>query len=435
MSKRLQVWKTFRQALLNLGISLVFGLFAVSCSPLPGNPAGPGRAAPAQTPAADLVAAVPRGTVSQALETALQAYSQAGLGQVRVVVLGEDAYLNQVNAALLAGLDAYDLVYLPADSLAKWAAYHTIVPLTAPPSAADMAPWLPAMQSAGQLFGLPTQPDGDVLWYRADLLQSAGLSVPMDWAAFHTAARALNAPPERYGAAIAAGDMDAGADFNALLVGFGGQAVSPAGQVLVNNATGQAALDFYTRLRQPDALVPPQADRATRADVLNALRTGRAAMGILPASAGPQLLDCTGAPAACQAGQSRLAWARLPGTPETEMVGTLGAWVIPLHASHAPAARRLAAWLTGPDGARAWAKGGGTPASRSVLAAGKAPLDHLLQPVETFRLAFPPLPGADLLWNASQSAAHAAAAGEKPVNQALEDAATTMQKALHQGGD
>lgn len=390
---------------------------------------------------AGLVVAVPQGAAAQALKAAAASYQQASGVGVRVEVLTSDLYHTQVDAALLAGLDRYDLVYLNAEELARWAGYHALRPLEAPADHADLAPWLPAVTVAGQLYGLPVQPDALVLWYRTDWLAQQGLAVPRDWAAFRQAAVALNAPPDHYGAALAGGDLDAGEDFAAVLAGYGVRAVSDTYQVQIDSSTAQQALALYAGLRTHDQVVAPYSDQAGRAEVIAALRAGRAALGLAPLSAAPQLTACPAdgkdGGAVCSDGKALLAWAWLPGVAETTALGRLEALAMPLHA-HQTAAQGFLAWLASGDGARAWARGGGVPAHTRVLSEAWS-VEHIpgaaaLSAINLFQTPFPPLPSVDQLWNASHQAVHAAVSGSAPPTDVLRIAAGQMQQALHQGG-
>ncbi len=398
-----------------------------------------------------LVVAAPRGVVSAALEAAAQDYSQAHGEAVRLEVFNSADYAARADAVLLAGLDRYDLVYLPAEELAKWAGYHALQPLDldggAPGDLAALAPWLPDVTVAGKRYGLPVQPDALVLWYRADLLASAMIPVPRDWPDLRQAAQALNQPPERYGVALVGSDVEAGQDFAAVLAGFGGQAVADQQavadkqasgdkqavgeryQVEINGPVALRALEFYTALRP---LAAPGVSGFTRASVLIALSSGRAVFGIAPLSAAGTLLDCKANPKVCREGRPLLAWSWLPGMDEQTAVGSLGAWAVPLHTAHADQAQGFAAWLASEAGARAWAQGGGVPAHTGVLAGASA--GARLAKVKTYRLAFPPLATEAELMKACTSAVSSAVNGKQTPSQALEAAAEQMRVALRKGG-
>lgn len=412
--------------------ALVFlGLSAAACA---------ARPAAETAPRADLVVVMPEGEAAQAMQAAAAAYQQGSGRTVRVETLAGDLYATQVNAALLAGLDRYDLVFLDADALARWAGDHALQPLEKALDTQATAPWQADVTVGGAQYGLPVQPDPLVLWYRADLLAQQGLGVPQDWTAFRKAALALNAPPERYGAAIAGSDQEAGTAFAGVLAGFGATAVNGAYQVEVDSPSAEAALALYAGLRNQDHTVQPGADQAGSAEVVAALRMGKAAMGLAPLSAARQLTQCApgGADAAkvCAGGKPLLAWAWLPGVERSTAVGRLDCWAIPLHAR--PAAQDFIAWLGSDAGARAWAGAGGLPANTRVLAepaiAARIPEAAALSGLHVFNLAFPQAVTVSQLWKASHQAVHAAVAGSAPPETALQTAAQQMRQALRQGG-
>ncbi len=385
----------------------------------------------------------PQGSVSSALEGAAAAYRQVNGTRVQVDVFGSENYSAQSNAALLAGLLRYDLVYLPAEDLARWANYHAIQPLSSPLDDPAQQPWLRAVRVAGQLYGLPTQPDPLVLWYRADLLKSAGLPIPASWEDLRKAAHSMDLPQKMDGIAIAGSDLDACVTFSAVAASFGGVMVSDQYRVEMDGAALQKALAFYTALATASAHAGPGADRFTNADVLSSLRSGRAALGIAPLSAKSTLFDCSGAAQACKEGRSQLSWTRLPGITEQLAVGSLGVWAIPLHAAHSGQAQHFLSWLGSEAGARAWAAAGGAPAYTGVLAGEEK---AALGGITDFRLAFPQVSTVDLLWKACNNAVHSAIVealaqtgtsantAEQRSAKVLDTAADQMRQALRQAG-
>lgn len=389
-----------------------------------------GQAAPTpRGPDGPLSVAVPAGNLAAALEGAAAEYAQTGGEPVEVIALDGSQYDNQVSVALLAGLDRYDLVYLPQNALGKWVGYQTLRPFEGI-DPHGLEAWLPALTVGQTLYGLPVQPDVVVIWYRADLLANAGMAPPRTWAEFRQTA-------ERLGAAAAGSDVDAAFDFAALLASFGGQALEEGAggySVALESDPAVEALTFYA-----DPVLAGRRTEAgemlTRADVLSALREGRAALGIAPLSAAGVLRDCQAAPLACRDGAPQLAWAWLPNLDPAAASGSLGAWAMPLNAARPQAAQRFAAWLSGAEGGRAWARNGGTPAHRDALAGEDAPPEWLaLSRVERLILPLPALSTSAEAWRAYHSAVHAAASGAQAPADALAVGARQMRRALRMGG-
>ena len=389
-----------------------------------------GRAAPnPRGPDAPLSVAVPAGNLAAALEGAAAEYARGGGEPVEVIALDASQYNDQVSAALLAGLDRYDLVYLPQDALGKWIGYQTLRPFEGI-DPGGLEAWLPALSVGQMLYGLPVQPDVVVIWYRADLLAAAGMAPPRTWAEFQQAA-------EQLGAAAAGSDLDAAADFAAVLASFGGQALEEGAggyRVALESAPAAEALAFYA-----DPVLAGRrtqdGEMLTRADVLRDLREGRAALGIAPLSAADGLRDCQAAPLACRDGVPQLAWTWLPNLDPSTASGSLSAWAMPLKAARPQAAQRFAAWLAGAEGGRAWARNGGVPAHRAALAGEDAPPEWLaLSRVERLILPVPALSTAPELWRAYHSTVHAAASGAQTPAEALAAGARQMRRSLRMGG-
>lgn len=391
-----------------------------------------------------VVAAVPAGSAAQALQAAARQYTAETGTTIRVDVIAADAYFDRASAVLLSGLDRYDLLYLPADTLPRWVQYHALRPITADVDGEPLAPWLPALtfsqDGAEQLFALPVQPDPLLLWYRADLQSAAGLPGPSTGLeAFRANARALNAPPDHYAVAIAGGELDAGLDYAALLAGAPGDLLNAFTSV-EGESTARQALTLYAALRE-EGLADPTSDQAARGDVINALREGRAAMGFAPLSAGADLLDCEISPLACAEGKPLLKAAPLPGEG-CAVISSLSVWAVPLRAANPEAAGLFAAWLASEEGARAWSAGGGMPAHTTVLQdlpEGKhALLPEEIAPIlgraECYEHIFLKHPNGDVLWNALHRSAHAAVAGEQSPETAYERAAEDIRQGLRQEG-
>lgn len=414
-----------RILLLRLALGLLLALAACT-----------GRAAPTPRSQDDpLSVAVPQGILSRALEASAEAYARSGGEPVEVIAFDSSLYEDRISAALLAGLDSYDLVYLTQPGLGKWVGYHTLREWEGI-DPAGLEPWLPALTVAGKLYGLPVQPDVVVMWYRADLFEAAGIAPPRTWAEFQQAAVDLQTP-ERLGAAVSGSDLDAAADFAAVLASFGGQAVEEEAGAYRPALESQPALEALTLYAGPTLAgqVTGAGSALTRADVLAALREGRAALGIAPLSAAQVLRDCQAAPRTCREGSPQLNWAWLPNLDPAEASGSVDAWVVPLKAARPEAAQRFAAWLTGPQGGRVWAQNGGTPAHRDALAVDGAPPEwSALRGVERLVLPLPALPATADLWRTYHAAVHAAASGQQSPDVALAFAARKMRQTLRMDG-
>lgn len=422
-------------------------------------------AQPASESVVDVVVLVPSGNEAAALHEAAVAYQNETGQVVRVETAGADVYGGKMEGLLLAGSSQYDLLYMPASQLPLWISYQAIQPvaeLVSPGVLKDneesqekLRPWLRNLTYFDRIYGFPTQPALEAVWYRADLFQAAGLRAPTTWEAFRAAALALSQPPERYGAALAAGEFDIGFEFGALLAGFGGKVFDepsglpdgnfdhfPVVSLTIEQPETQQALAYYAGLFQADGLAAPESLAGDRLSAAAALQNGRAAMAILPLTAAAPLLDCQVSPKICtspESGepQSLLAFTRLPGLPAGVTVGELGAWVIPLHAAHAQAAREFGAWLVSPSGAQVWASASGIPAGLpdgdpTIIA--KFPYLELLDGINEYRLPYPPVKTDSLVGPVLRRGVHELAAGQQDLPQVIYEMKEGLRSALYQGG-
>ena len=337
-----------------------------------------------------LVVAVPSGSSEQAALAAAEAYTLSSGAPVRVAVIPANQYERKVPAALMAGLDDYDLVYLPAESLPRWASYRALRPWQIAPEdiPAQMEKWLPLLTVEGAVYGLPAEADPLLLWFREDL--RAGLASPAEsWPDFRAYALAASVPPERYGFVPAVSQREAALDLAVFMTGFG----APDALAL-NSPEAREGFAFYASMRSEDGAAPPvpavsgaDAERLAgeegRNKVIEALLDGSAAMGFAPRTAGSQLFDCTvKGNAACDVDRPLLSAANPPG--KCVLLDALWAWAAPLHSTRPEAAERFAAWLVSEEGTRAWNAGGGYPV---VMESGAC-----------FQTAFPPAADPDALY-------------------------------------
>jgi len=110
---------------------------------------------------------------------------------------------NLYTTSLLAGDDAFDLVYMDVTWTSKFAAAGWLLPLDADFPASETAKLLPAALEAGRyhgtLYRVPVRTDVGLLYYRKDLLDEAGLPPPATFEELVRASRALERPPQLWG--------------------------------------------------------------------------------------------------------------------------------------------------------------------------------------------------------------------------------------------
>jgi multiple sugar transport system substrate-binding protein len=169
---------------------------------------------------------------------------------------------NLYTAALLAGDDSLDLVYMDVTWTAKLAAAGWLLPLDdrLPPGTEAMflPPAIAAGRFHGRLYRLPLRTDVGLLYYRRDLLAGAGLAPPRTTGELLEAARRLRSPPQLWGF-VWQGSQYEGlvCVYLELLHGHGGFWIDPATlDVGLDRPEALAALEFLLRCRQ-EGVSPP----------------------------------------------------------------------------------------------------------------------------------------------------------------------------------
>jgi len=149
----------------------------------------------------------------------------------------------------------------------------------------------------GVPYGVPINGNIQVLYYRADLYEKAGLKVPTTWAELEANAAKLNNPPTIYGMVPrgARSASDISYDWMPYLQGNGGAIFKDekAGDftVTINSPAAKQALDTYVEIAKKYG--PPNPGSYGQAQVIQALLTGKAAHAAPVIAAWPQMDDPT----------------------------------------------------------------------------------------------------------------------------------------------
>ncbi|HTU02426.1 MAG TPA: sugar ABC transporter substrate-binding protein [Candidatus Sulfotelmatobacter sp.] len=105
-----------------------------------------------------------------------------------------------------------------------------------------------AHQFGGKQIGLPVQASTQVLFYRKDLLDAAGVKPPQTLAELEAAAKKLHNPPGVYGFVARGRKSQAPYSWSHWLFANGGRWVTPDGKPGINSPAAVAAADQYVRL-------------------------------------------------------------------------------------------------------------------------------------------------------------------------------------------
>ena len=374
--------------------------------------------------------------------------------KVVVEEIARESYQDKLNTTFVAGGSDYDVAYVSSDWPPAWIKANALQDLDQyfndPKVVAkdfDLKNYQPAINSFvfdGKTYAFPSEGDTAWLFYRKDVLEAKGLKVPETWDEFLSAAKAINNPPEIYGAVIGAKPDEAMWDFMHYLFSFGGDILDKDYKPIINNEAGVAALTFYSGLLRTEKVVPPDVNTYGYNEILTTLQEGKAALGIEWMAATQTLTDCTQSPKVCKDGQPLLGYTFVPGYKQpdgTVVHGTGGSswgWVIPAGAKNGLAGYKFIEWLTGAEGGKKWALNGGIPSNQLALTdaevAAKIPQFKMLGEVMPIRHLVPPTTVTGELVLAIDDAITAAVAGTKDPKTALDEAAAKMTTLLTDAG-
>ena len=221
----------------------------------------------------------------------------------------------------------------------------------------------------GVVYGVPLNGNIQVLYYRADLYEKAGLKVPQTWDELVANAAKLHNPPAVYGMVQrgARSASDISYDWMPYLHGHNGGIFrdEKAGDftVTINSPEARKALDIYVELARKSG--PPNPGSYGQAQVIQALVTGKAAHATPVIAAWPQMDDPTKS-----AVVGKVNVAPLPHGAGARTTPTLGHFIgaIP---KNIPKERQVAAlafmrWFQTYDAQLVYAQAGQAPIRRDV---------------------------------------------------------------------
>jgi multiple sugar transport system substrate-binding protein len=428
---------------------------APAAAPTEAPAAQPTAAAPAAAePLPPIVVAVWSGPEHDNAVKVAEYYTQKTGNKVTIEELARESYQDKLNTVFVGGGSDYDAAYVSSDWPPAWVKANALQNLDQffnDPKVVDkdfnLANYQPAINSFvfdGKTYAFPSEGDTAWMWYRKDLLEAKNIAVPQTWDEYLAAAKALNNPPEIYGAVIGAKPDEALWDFMFYLFSFGGDILDKDYKPIINNEAGVAALTFYSDLLRKDKVVPPDVNTYGYNEILTNLQEGKAALGIEWMAATQTLTDCAQSPKVCKDGQPLLGYTFVPGYKQpdgTVVHGTGGSswgWVIPAGAKNAMAGYKFIEWLTGPEGGKMWALNGGIPSNQLALTdpevAAKIPQFKMLGEVMPIRHLVPPTTVTGDMVTAIDDAIVAAVTGTQDPKAALDECAAKLTTMLTDAG-
>jgi multiple sugar transport system substrate-binding protein len=132
----------------------------------------------------------------------------------------------------------------------------------------------------GELVGLPVRGHVQLLFYRTDLFEQAGVEPPSTWEEMVTAAKAIQDSTDASGVALPYGKLN-GQNLMVwmnLLWGKGGDLFDADGNPIFNSDAGIAATDMYVGFLQEDQIAPAGSAVFVEQDAVNSFKQGNSAM-------------------------------------------------------------------------------------------------------------------------------------------------------------
>lgn len=191
---------------------------------------------------------------TEGIKAAIPEFEKSSGLKVELTQLGEDQLSDQYNVKLNAGSDEIDvMMYRPLQEGKAFAKNGYLADLTKNVSSDSGWDWkdyqegpVKATTVDGKVVGVPIITEREVLYYRKDLLQAAGLQVPKTMEELEAAAKAIKASsPDTAGFVARTGKSAAVTQFSSFLYSFGGDFMDAGGKASVNTDAAKKAYAYY----------------------------------------------------------------------------------------------------------------------------------------------------------------------------------------------
>ncbi|ACO48041.1 extracellular solute-binding protein [Deinococcus deserti] len=219
----------------------------------------------------------------------------------------------------------------------------------------------------GEVLGLPINGNIQLLYYRKDLFDKAGLAAPKTWADVEKAAKVLHDAPNMYGFAARTSPPDY--DYQGILNSYMGSVLkydtsSKQWEVNLSQDVASRALDTWVRLGKTYG--PRNYANLGQADMAALMSSGRLAMGVMVSALAPSFEDPK-----VSSVVGKVAATVVPGATATRRATMSGIWVMGIP-QNLPTARKKAAldfleWATSKKAQMNYARAGAIPVRQDVF--------------------------------------------------------------------
>jgi multiple sugar transport system substrate-binding protein len=188
---------------------------------------------------------------------------------------------NMYSTSFMGGESTYDVVLMDVIWVPKFAAQGWLRPLDDWFPKEEQDEFLPGdilgSTYKGNVYRVPTQSDGGMLYYRKDLLQKAGLNVPQTWDEMVAAAKKIQSPPNVWGF-VFQGKQYEGlvCDFLELVWGNGGRVLDDEGKVVLDSPAAVEALTWLVDAVHEDGISPEGVLTYQEEEARNMFQEGKA---------------------------------------------------------------------------------------------------------------------------------------------------------------
>lgn len=188
------------------------------------------------------------------IKAAIPEFEKASGLKVELTQLGEDQLSDQYNVKLNAGSDEIDvMMYRPLQEGKSFAQNTYLADLTE--HVTSNADWnwddyqagpKVATTFDGKVVGVPIITEREVLYYRKDLLEAAGLKVPATMEELESAAKSISAANPGVAGFVARTNKSAAVtQFSSFLYSFGGDFIDASGKSAVSTDAAKKAYAYY----------------------------------------------------------------------------------------------------------------------------------------------------------------------------------------------
>ncbi|WP_323770739.1 sugar ABC transporter substrate-binding protein [Antarctobacter sp.] len=200
----------------------------------------------------------------------------------------------------------------------------------------------------GELVGLPVRGHVQLLFYRKDLLEAAGVTPPQTWEDMVTAAKAIQDSSDAAGVALPYGKLN-GQNLMVwmnLLWGKGGDLFDADGNPIFNSDAGVAATDMYVAFLRNDKIAPAGSAVFVEQDAVNSFKQGNSAMLPVWWWVRSQLTD----PEQSKLTTDQVGFTSLPAVAGADRTTFTNTWIFSVTAesNNKGAAAEFLGWLTDP---------------------------------------------------------------------------------------